>query len=203
MDPYETYYTGLRFERAELFYLIRKKYSCSDVLYPGCSIHITPSLFFPHVVYVDKSEEPARFFAQDKSLLDYINRHKQYKRSTYLRFIRQDYSQPLPLMAGTFDLVLALFAGGIARSCKDYLKRGGFLISNNHQNDAVDARKDAELQLITLIKFRGGQYRIIENGIDAIKIPVQKSYKKALRQTGGHVEYLEHETYYVFKRTSA
>jgi hypothetical protein len=173
------------------------------VLYPGCSVHITPSLFFPHVVYVDKSEEAARFFVDEKSVSGYINRHKHYKRSAYLRFLRQDYSEPLPLMDAKFDLLLALFAGGIARSCKRYLKKGGYLISNNHQNDAVDALNDKEFQLISIIRFQSGHYVPVESGMDHIRIPVQTSYKSALRQTGGNVEYIEHETYYVFKRTSA
>lgn len=204
MDQYQTYYTGLRFERAGLFQTILKRYPCTDVLYPGCSIHITPSLFFPHVIYVDKSEQAGRFFDDEKAVLEYINRHKQYKRSAYLRFIKQDYAQqPLPLQDGTFDLLLAIFAGGISQSCKKYLKRGGLLISNNHQNDAAEALKDDELRLISVVKFQSGHYVIAESGIDAIRIPVRRSYKNALRQTGGNVEYIERETYYVFERISA
>jgi hypothetical protein len=36
--------------------------------------------------------------------------------------------------------------------------------------------------------------------MDAIKIPAQKPYKNTLRNTTGTVEYIEHETYYVFER---
>lgn len=172
------------------------------MLYPGCSIHITTSLFFPHVVYVDKSESAARFFAEEESLLAYINRHKQYKRSAYVHFIRQDYSKPLPVMEAKFDLLLALFAGGISQSCKHYLKRGGLLISNNHLNDAAEALEDNELHLISVIKFKSGQYASSEGGMDAIRIPVHKSYNNSLRPTNANVEYIDKETYYVFERTS-
>jgi hypothetical protein len=169
MDPYHTSYAGLHFERAGLFQAILKTYACTDVLYPGCSIHITPSLFFPHVVYVDKSESAARFFAGEESVLEYINRHKHYKRSAYIRFIRQDYLKPLPLMEGAFDLLLALFAGGASASCAKYLKAGGLLISNNHQNDAADVWTNKELRLVSTINLHQGRYVIEEGEIDAIK----------------------------------
>jgi hypothetical protein len=202
MGPYQSQYTDLHFERAGLFQAILDRYPCQEALYPGCSIHITPSLFFPHVVYIDQSEQAARFFAGEPSVLDYINRHKHYRRPAYIRFIRQDYSKPLPLREGAFDLLLALFAGGISRSCKRYIKRGGLLISNNHQNDAREALDDRDFRLIASIKFRSGYYVVTDQGIDDIKIPAQKSYSNALRNTTGGVEYIEHETYYVFKRRS-
>ena len=202
MDQYLTQYSDLHFERAGLFEVILKTFKCRDVLYPGCSVHITPSLFFPHVVYVDQSEWSRRFFAYQESILRYIKRHKKYKRSAYVRFIGQDYLQPLPLMDSEFDLLLALFAGGISQSCKQYLKPGGLLVTNNHQNDATEASRDEELRLISKISFRSGQYVIAQGGMDASKIPVQKSYKNALRQSSGSVEYIEHEIYYVFERTS-
>ena len=52
-----------------------------EVVYAGCSIPITPSLFFPHVVYIDKSEQAERFFADEQAILASINRRKHYKRS--------------------------------------------------------------------------------------------------------------------------
>lgn len=202
MDQYFTQYSDLRFERAGLFKAILNRYRSRDVLYPGCSVHITPSLFFSHVVYVDQSESSAQFFSDQGSILHHIDRHKNYKRPPYLRFIRQDYLQPLPLLDGKFDLLLALFAGGVARSCKRYLKRGGLLVTNNHRNDAAEALQDDEWRLVSTICFRRGQYIISEEGMDAINIPVQKSHKNALRQSSGGVEYIEHEPYYVFERIS-
>lgn len=200
MHTYQSQYSDLGFERAGLFRAILNRYPCREVLYPGCSVHITPSFFFPHVVYVDKGEWSARFFAGENSVLDYINRHKQYKQSAYVRFIEQDYLEPLPLLEANFDLVLALFAGGIARSCKKHLKKGGLLISNNHQNDAVDALRDEELRLIARIDFRSGRYVVVEHDLDSIQLSQKRSHKNALRNMRGTTEYADHETYYVFKR---
>jgi len=78
------------------------------------------------VVYVDQSEAAAQFFADEKSLLGFLNRNKHYKSTAYIRFIQQDYSQPLPLMEGKFDLLLSLFAGEIARSVRSISKQVGF-----------------------------------------------------------------------------
>src|SRR5574339_302356 len=113
MNDYETQYIELNFERDGLFKVIRDKYPCRDVLYPGCSVHITPSLHFPHVVYVDKSEAAASFFDEEKSISEFVRRNKHYRQPPYIRFIHQDYFQPLPLKEESFDLLLALFAEGV------------------------------------------------------------------------------------------
>lgn len=200
MNLYETRYAALHFERAGLFRAVRDKYHCKDVLYPGCSVHITPSLYFPHVVYVDQNEAAAKCFANEKSVLEFINRNRHYKPSTYIRFIRQDYSRSLPRMGGKFDLLLSLFAGGIARSCARYLKLGGFLLTNNHQGDALDAANDQNLKLTAVVLFQKGSYSIVEDGLSEIRIPGHKSNDKYLRQASQGVEYIENEIYYVFER---
>ena len=199
MRLYETHYTNLRFERAGLFKAIRDKYQCKGVLYPGCSIHITPSLYFPHVIYVDQSEAAAQFFADEKSLSEFVNHNKHYRQSAYLRFIRQDFSQSLPLMEGTFDLLLSLFAGGIAKSCAKYLKSGGLLLTNNHQSDAVEAIYGGKFKLLADIRFKKGSYSISE-GLGGTKLSAQKLNNKYLKQVNDSVQYIENETYYVFER---
>ena len=200
MHPYQAHYAKLNFERAGLFEAIWDTYQCRDVLYPGCSVHITPSLYFPHVVYVDQSQAATQFFANEPSLLEFVNRRKHYKQSAYVRFIQQDYSQPLPLRQGTFDLLLSLFAGGIARSCARYLKPGGLLLTNNHQGDAVDASQDQELRWKAIVRFQKWKYAITEESLRESKIPVQKQNSDYLRQAARGIEYVENELYYVFER---
>lgn len=199
MNLYETQYIELNFERAGLFEAIRDQYPCKDVLYPGCSVHVTPSLYFPHVVYVDKSEATAQFFAEEERILDFVKRNKHYKQSAYIRFIHQDYSQPLPLRKGSFDLLLALFAEGIAKSCAQYLRPGGLLLTNNHQGDAVDAVSDRKFKLIGRVQFHKGSYRIAEAS-NGITLPAQRRNNNFLRQVNESVQYVENELYYVFER---
>lgn len=200
MKLYETQYIELDFERAGLFKAIRDQYPCKDVLYPGCSVHVTPSLYFPHVVYVDKSEAAAQFFADEKHLLDFVKRNKYYKQSAYIRFIHQDYSQPLPLRKGSFDLLLALFAEGIAKSCAQYLRPGGLLVTNNHQGDAVDAAHDRKFKLIGKVQFQKGSYRISE-ALNGITLPAQRHNNNFLKQVNESVQYVENEIYYIFERS--
>jgi hypothetical protein len=203
MNNYKTQYADIHFERAGLFKAIREKYHPKDVLYPGCSVHITPSLYFPHVVYVDQSETAAQFFADKRSLLEFVDYNKHYRQSAYIRFIQQDYSQPLPLMEGKFDLLLSLFAGGITRSCTQYLKTGGLLLTNNHQCDALDAVNNPNLKLKATVRFQKGNYSIREEGLSEIRIPAQSRNNKYLRQASQGAEYIENEMYYLFERSGS
>jgi SAM-dependent methyltransferase len=200
MNLYETQYVELNFERAGLFKAVRDQYRCTDVLYPGCLVHITPSLYFPHVVYVDKSETAAQFFADENPISDFVKRNKHYKQSAYVRFIHQDYAQTLPLREGAFDLLLALFADGIARSCAQYLKPGGLLLTNNHQGEAVEAVNDHTFELIGKVQFQKGSYRISEAS-NGITLPDRRRNNNFLRQVNEAVQYVENEIYYVFERS--
>lgn len=200
MNNYKSLYSDLKFERKELFQFIRERYSIREVLYPGCSIHITPSLYFPHVVYVDRSQSAAQFFSEEKALHEFVNRNKNYKASAYIRFIHQDYSTPLPLMDGSFDLLLALFAGGISISCVRYLNAGGLLITNNHQGDAVDAARDDRLGLKATIHFNKGKYQLEEETLDEREYTPRKSSSKYLKETSHGMVYVENEIYHVFRR---
>ncbi|HEX2998135.1 MAG TPA: hypothetical protein VHP14_25145 [Anaerolineales bacterium] len=200
MNNYKTQYADLHFERAGLFKVLHEKYHSRNVLYPGCSVHITPSLYFPHVVYVDQSEAARQFFADEKLLLEFVNRHKQYKPSAHIRFILGDYSESLPLMEGKFDLLLSLFAGGIAKACAKYLRPGGLLLTNNHQGDARQAASDPGLRLRAVIQFQKGSYSVQEDDLGKVKIPAQKPDNRYLRRVSQGAEYIESEIYYVFER---
>src|SRR5215208_3955146 len=201
MNKYESHYKSLQFERAGLFKVIHEKYQSRDVLYPGCSVHVTPSLYFPHVVYVDQSDAAAQFFTDERSIAQFVSRNKHYEQSAYVRFVQQDYSIPLPVMEEKFDLLLALFAGGVAKSCVQYLKVGGILLTNNHEGDAVDAGKDSTLELAGIIHFQEGAYSIKESELDAPRSPAQKLNNKYLKQMNDDVDYIENELYYIFQRS--
>lgn len=198
MHLYESTYKSLQFERGGLFKAIVERYRSREVLYPGCSVHITSSFYFPHVVYVDQSEAAAQFFADERAVLDFVNRNKHYKASTYIRFIRQDYSQPLSLREASFELLLALFTGGIAKLYK-YLKLGGFLLTNNHQGDALDALRYTEMKLKARVIFHKQAY-VISESVDEQEIMAQKSNHQSLKQADQGIAYVEREIYYVFQR---
>lgn len=145
IDSYKRFYVDINFDRAGLFETLKKEYGCNTVLYPGCSIHITPSFYFQHVVYVDISKAAKEFFKDIHNILDYINSNKKYKQSAYVQFIHGDYTEPLPVREENYDLLIALYAGGITQSCKKYVKFGGIILTNNHHRDAEELLKDSSI----------------------------------------------------------
>lgn len=199
VEKYRRLYAGLRFERGALFELVRKTYHPVQVLYPGCSIHLTPAFYFPHVCFVDHSPEAADFFSDRQSLLDTISRQRKYRRTPYIQFIDQDFTEPLPLPAGQFDLLLALFAGGISKACQPYLKQGGLILTNNHHDDALEAAQDKELRWVASIRMHRGRYQLQEAEPGESIKPASRT-KRYLRQTSSGAEYIENEHYYIFKK---
>jgi hypothetical protein len=203
---YQERFIDIGFERAHLFQAIQERYHCTQVLYPGSSVHITPSLFFPHVVYVDQSATAREFFADMHSIRTYIDRNKRYKRRAYVRFIAQDYTAPLALRRGEFDLLISLYAGGVSRACKGYLEAGGILLTNNHHDDAEDVIDDAEFRLRSVIKHRGGKYRFVDRGLDEFIAGARKetNVKSYLRSTSQGVAYRENvDVYFIFERCAS
>ena len=200
-EQYQKFYVALQFEREGLFKLLQQHYRCQIVLYPGCSHHITPSFYFPHVVYVDQSATAAAFFAQQQAVLELINLHKRYKRSAFIQFIGQDYRQPLPLSPRSFDLVLAIYAGDIVRPCKVYLKPGGLLLTNNHEEDARHAAADSALELIAVVQQRAGAYTVLTDNLPHFLTRLQHKEKphSIMRQSSRGLLYFDQEIYYLFR----
>lgn len=190
IDSYNTLYKAMGFERLDLFRLFENTFRCREVLYPGCSIHITPSFVFPHVVYVDKSAEAKRFFSAHEEVLDFVTRNREYKRKPFIQFLFQDYSTLLPLQAESFDLLLSLFAGNVTPVCTPYLRTGGLLLTNQRE------RNEADFKLTATIRFQGGKYQFAGIGDTPPTEPDRKYLRRAVRG----MEYVETETYFVFQK---
>jgi hypothetical protein len=154
------------------------------------------------VVYVDQSPVAAAFFADTDHLLDYINQHTTYKQSSYVRFIAEDYFKALPFRDGEFDLLISLYAGGIARACKRYLRRGGILVTNNHHDDAHEAALDHEYRLVARVQYRSHTYKLSEGDLDGWLASMARTAgrKDYLRRTSSGVAYSEGEDYFAFSR---
>ena len=199
---YNSFYSALDFERAELFESIKDEYGCSTVLYPGCSIHITPSFYFQHVVYVDISETAKEFFQDNQSILSIVNSNKKYKQSAYIQFIHSDYTKELPVRENNYDLLLSIYAGGITESCKKYIKPGGIIVSNNHQNDAQQALKDSSIRLEALIHRKSKKYHIEnctgEKMLEALQEHSMPS--KSMKNSSSGLKYVDNEYYYLFRK---
>jgi hypothetical protein len=201
IELYKKYYRDFRFERAGLFKVVKENFDCNEVLYPGCLIHITPSFFFPDVVYVDQNPLAAEFFGDMSGVFELINRNKQYKRSAFVRFIFQDFAGPLPLMERQFDLLISLYAGDIFRNCKAYLKVGGWFLTNNIQDDVREATGDPEFQPVAVVRYRKQSYALVTNDLETVlSLSGKTRVRKYLKQSSVGIEYLENEDYFIFRR---
>lgn len=203
-EYYQKYVLDLKLERAGLFKAVENRYHSTTVLYPGSFIHITPSFYFPHVVYVDLNEVSLTCFANLNEVQAYVEHYKHYNRWSFIRFLPQDFTQPLPLHENSFDLLFALYAGGISQSCKKYLKAGGFLLSNNHHDDAGLACKDPDYELIAALQAKGENYTIIEEQLERYFEPKSLPGKKRKHQQQQNPwpEYRIKADYYIFKKLS-
>jgi hypothetical protein len=108
----------------------------------------------------------------------------------------------LPLPPETFDLLISLFAGGIAHACRDYLKAGGLLISNNHHRDAQAAAADTSFHPLAAIQYKQGKYVLSEEDITSLlsSRKVISENPRYLRQGNRGLEYLENAYYFVFRK---
>ncbi len=202
IDLYKKFYSDLQFERVGLFKAVQEKYNCQNVLYPGSFVHITPSFFFPHVVYIDRDPKAQAFFADRHSVLAYINSHKTYRRSAYFRFIAHDYAAAVPQLDEEFDLLISLHAGGIYPACQNYLKRGGILLTNNHHHEAEEATSNDEFKLVAVVQFRKNKYSFVAENLDRIvanQIRATRA-RRYLKQSNQGVTYIENEDYYIYQR---
>jgi len=117
------------------------------VLYPGSWIHISPSLVFPDVTYVDSftgRKNLLKTFFQDHHnlLLSYLEAHKRYPEAPSVTLQPQDYRRPLPndVEAQSMDLLISLDAGAeISTTCARYVRPGGYLYVNDGHGDACRA----------------------------------------------------------------
>lgn len=193
-DLYQKTYLALAFERAELFKVIALEFRPRAVLYPGCFVHVTPSFYFPQVVYVDRNTQAAQFFARQKAVTGLIQRRKTYRQSAWYRFLAQDFTQPLPLPESSFDLLLALFAIDDPLPCARYLKPGGLFLTNR-----PPAAMTSQFSLLTTIYARHGKYHLAASDSRAAH-PPQPATLKSIRQGNRGLEYVEQEVYSLFKK---
>jgi hypothetical protein len=199
---YQKFYVDMQLERRTLLELL-DPHTIQTVLYPGSSFHITPSFYFPHVVYVDPGEHARRFFENMDQVRTIIRSNKHYKRSSYIQYIDQDIREPLPLNDLNFDLLIALYVGNAARFCKRYLKIHGLFLTNNHHNDGGLAAEDPDFQLIGVIHQKATRMMLSVDNLNQYFIR-----KSSVTHKGHHAfksdkpVYSKNADYYLFRRIS-
>ncbi|MBD3211818.1 MAG: hypothetical protein GF311_04345 [Candidatus Lokiarchaeota archaeon] len=150
LGKYLNYYKGLDDYYLPFFYWVKKKYPIKKVLYPGSYTHITPSLVFPEVVYIDNTKSSEITF-RDKNTKKFINHYKFYDEKSEWRFYLTDYRKIPNEKPSSFDLLISISAGFISVACVKYLKEGGFLLSDNDHNDAARAYVSKRYEFIGVL----------------------------------------------------
>jgi len=114
-----------------------------------------------------------------------------------------DYLQEMPLAEGQFDVLIALYAGGIAHACKRYLKTGGILVNNNFHHDAENAALDPEYHLISVVRRRKKECAPIHRDTKSLANALKKAgATKTMRQTSQGLEYTQPDDHFIFRRGS-
>lgn len=195
-DKYSQLYKSIEFERSGLFEVIKKEFVPETVIYPGCSVHVTPSFYFNHVVYIDKSKLAKDFFANVNAVTELINQHKTFKEPAYWKFIPGDFQLDLGLPDSSFDLLLSLFSGKLIDYCEGYVKPGGLILTNSlfSDNDSIKYRED--FRLLGLINCKNQKYRIDYN------VNVSGLHQSKLRRKNKGFEYIDHESYYLYRKAT-
>ena len=129
------------------FRLVEENFGCRRVLYPGSYLHVTPSLVFPEVCYVDSVKGIAAALASP-DLLEYVSAHRDYPEDARIRCYEEDYTSFTDEPHASFDLLISLNAGYISQTCRSFLKPGGLLLANNGHYDAARAHVDPGYRLI-------------------------------------------------------
>ena len=200
---YQKHFVDKQFERLDLFQRLAEQYPIQRVLYPGSFVHVTSSFVFAEVVYVDSDKRAKRFFESPEAL-DFVAQHKTYSQEAKAVFYNTDYRAGFAEPEASFDLLISQYAGFVGQACKQYLKRGGWLLANNSHGDAGVAALDDEYELVTAVHLRQGKHRLSDKNLTDYFVP--KSAKTTitsdyLLELGRGIGYTKIATAYLFQRT--
>ena len=137
-----------------VFRAVRDLIGVQRVVYPGSYVHLTPSLVFPSVCYVD-SVKGFGAALQSEDLAPWLDAHKEYPEPVEFTAIETAYNRiPSSLHAG-FGLMISLNAGAISQECKPLLSPGAHLLANDGHYDAARAHVDADYTLVAALSADG------------------------------------------------
>jgi len=150
-EKYLSNYGGVNDWYLQSFNILKEKFFPNDVLYAGSWIHITPSLVFPRVVYVDMFSKMKQFF-NNSEVVTYITKNSTAKNKPEIVFHQSDYSKDFGESKNSFDLLISLNSGFVSQACSAYLKKDGLLLANNEHFDAIRAYTDPKYKAIGIFK---------------------------------------------------
>ncbi|CAE7431822.1 unnamed protein product [Symbiodinium sp. CCMP2592] len=141
-------YKGLEDIHLPLFREVKRVSKAQSVLYPGSYWHLTASLVFSKVLYIDCDSKVGQFF-QDEPLLEWVKEHKDYASSPEIDFRQQNFER-LDVPEESFDLLISMSAGIVSKPCGRYVKRGGYFLVSDAHFDARTTALDPRFELVAV-----------------------------------------------------
>lgn len=191
-------------DRYRLFESIADTVDAETVLYPGSFVDVAASFVFDSVTYVDSDTRAKRFFADTSGIAELLATHadEDDERDPEITFIKADYTKPLDLAEGSFDLLVSLYGGFVSEHCTQYLKVGGFLLVNGSHGDASMASIDERYQLEGVVVSRAGDYRVTRHDLNSYFVSKKRQEVTAelVHSLGRGVGYTKSPFAYLFTR---
>ncbi|MCY3414386.1 MAG: class I SAM-dependent methyltransferase [Candidatus Heimdallarchaeota archaeon] len=201
-ELYKKHHLSKEYTSIGLFRELDKKFTSERVLYPGCYVHITPSLIFPDVTYVDSFKNTNKFF-EDTEVLKFIENDKEYAGKSKITFYHQDYYKNLAEPLESYDTLISQYAGFVGQAVKKYLKKGGILVCNNSHGDATMASLDDEYEFIGVYnRLSDEKFRISDKNLERYFIPKKEMEitKEILLKTQKGIGYTISPSGYIFRK---
>ena len=191
-------------DRYRLFSAVDEAVDIATVLYPGSFVDLAASFVWPSVTYVDIDQRAGKFFGDESGVQQLLVEHDADPATHRVRFIRADYTDPLDLQDGEFDLLISLYAGFVSEACTRHLRVGGTLLVNPSQGDAAMASIDDRYQLAAVVTSQSDGYSVSSRHLDTYLVPVRDVAvtKDSLHASGRGVAYTKSPFAYLFERVS-
>ena len=199
---YKKYHVDKNYTSIGLFRAIRDNFDIKNVFYPGSHVHITLSLIFSNVTYADSLRNTYKFF-QEKGVIDFIEKNKEYIEEPNIRFYQQDYNKPFKDLEKEFDMIISQYARFVGQAVKPYLKKGGILVCNNSHGDASMASLDKDYKLIAFYrKYSDDKFTISSKNLNEYLKPKRGNSptKEELLKTMKGIAYTKSPSGYIFEK---
>lgn len=191
-----------RGDRLRLFTAVGEAVQAERVLYPGSYVDLAPSFVWPAVTYVDVDRRASQFFDDEEGVRALIAEHEVDPDARSVRFMAADYTDPLGLDDGEFDLLISLYAGFISEACTRHLRVGGSLLVNPSHGDAAMASIDPRYRLRAVVTSRSGDYQVRADDLDSYLVPKRDVAvtRESLHASGRGIAYTKSPFAYLFER---
>ncbi len=180
------------------------EFEVGHVLYPGSWCDVAASFVWASVTYVDMDRRAARFFDDSDGVRELVVAQAGASDDPEIVFIPADYTDPLPLDASGFDLLVSLYSGPISGHCTDYLRVGGLLLANPSHGDVALASIDPRYELAGVVLADQGDYRVTAAHLDSYLIPKKpiEVTRELIERTNRGIGYTKPAFAYLFRRTN-